>query len=260
MQKKAARIELINRETGIPIEECDVYTRSDLVACEDGTILSEKISEIDDRISSIENPYTKPCIITRDYNKHVIMDGGDYTITFDIYKGSLPVTDIILCNGASEKRLSDENIATINNTGSLVVDCDITPIDPGDYVINIYVVDDETSTAQTEKISFNYPSYCFLLDKEIEEITEDIVKNNDKIIIDCDLPYTFKINECNNKRIVFATPSELSYIKDLNGFDVTSCYHHNTCLIPCDDGTDRTYHIYYSEVLNLYNFEFKFII
>lgn len=262
--RKAARIECFDRDTGKPIEECDVFTRANLVSCDSGKTLSDELGDVDKRLSDLENPYNAPEVIRNDYNKYMMIDGGDYTVAFSIIKGTLPVNDIIIDNGITKKHLSEENISTLNNTGSLSVESDIHPTDSGIYKVTVTAIDDNTSSDDSITIVFDYPSYSFMLSPTIDDISSDIITENDPFIIESnsygDREYTMNISECINKRIVFASPYEISKIKDLNGFDVTSCFNKNTTVLKCSDGSSHIYHVYYSNILNLYDFKFKFII
>lgn len=262
--RKAARIEYFDRNTGKPIEECDVFTRSDLVSCNNGKTLSDELEDVDKRLLNLENPYKEPVITHNKYNKYMMIDGGDYTVEFTITKGTLPIEDVIIDINGTQKHISEENLSNLNNSGSLDVDCDIHPSDSGKYTIIVYAMDENDISSDQIAVFFDYPSYCFLLSSTISDISDDIITNNDPFIIesnsDENREYTMNVSQCNNKRVVFASPYEISKIKDLNGFDVTSCFNKDTTPIRCSDGTDRIYHIYYSNILNLYDFKFKFII
>lgn len=261
--RKAARIEYFDRETGTPIEECDVFTRADLVSCDNGKTLTDELNDVDERLSSLENPYKSPEVVHDDYKNHMMIDGGDYTVSFLVIKGTLPVNDVIVDNNGIQTHISEENISILNNTGSLSIDCDIHPTDSGNYRVIVYAIDDNGSYSDDITILFDYPSFSFLVSANINDITDDIITCNDPFIIKSDSEgnreYTMNISQCNNKRIAFASPYELSKIKDLNGFDVTSCFNKNTTVLKYADEL-HIYHIYYSNILNLHDFKFKFII
>ena len=262
--RKAARIEYFDRETGTPIEECDVFTRADLVSCDNGKTLSDELNDVDERLMNLENPYKAPEVVHDGYKKYMMIDGGDYTVSFLVIKGTLPVNDVIIDNNGIQTHLSEENLSILNNTGSIDIDCDIHPTDSGSYKVTIYAMDESISSNDTVTVIFDYPSYAFMLSPTINDIGDDIITENDPFIIESDSDgnreYTMNVSQCNNKRIVFASPYEISKIKDLNGFDVTSCFNKDTMVIRCSDESDHVYHVYYSNILNLYDFKFKFII
>lgn len=262
--RKAARIEYFDKDTGTPIEECDVFTRADLVSCDNGKTLSEELDSVDDRLNDLENPYKAPEVIHNDYKKHMMIDGGDYTVSFLIIKGSLPVDDIITDDNGIQKHVSEEDLSILNNSGSLEIDCDIHPTDSGEHKITVYAMDEDSCSTDDANIIFDYPCYSFMIDSDVNSITDDMITKNGPFIIESDYDgnreYIMSIPQCNNKRIGFACPYELSKIKDLNGFDVTSCFSNDTTVLKCADGSERAYHVYYSNTLNLYDFKFKFII
>lgn len=243
-----AQIELIDKVTGDVIEPVDILTRSDLVFCPDGETVNDKIEDISTKIDNLENPHKSPEIVVTPYEAVREIGSGDYTVTFTIYKGNLDVDMIIVTLNGHQSQISEENISVLNSTGSLAVDCVVNSADAEYNKIEVTVTDIEGyDDYVTEEVTFIYPSYCFTINADVEAITGDLVKSNSKII-DTD-PYFYTDHLKTKSRVVFATPYELSSIRDNNGFELLETFNTDIQIVTCTDGTEQPYHIYYSNIL-----------
>ena len=259
MANRKAQIELLDKVTGEVIEPVDVITRSDLVYCSDGETVSDKIDDINNKINNLENPHKSPEIVVTPYEPVREIGSGDYTVTFSIYKGNLDVDNIIVALNGHQSRISDENISTLNSTGSLAVDCVVNSADAEYNKIEVTVTDVEGyEDTVTEDVTFIYPSYCFPIEANVDEIIGDLVKSNNKIISGD--PYLYSDTFKTKSRVVFATPYELKSIKDINGFELLDTFNTDIQIITCTDGTDQPYHIYYSNILAPCSVKFIFSI
>lgn len=249
MANRKAQIELIDKVTGNVIESVDVITRSDLVYCPDGETVNDKIDDINERMNNLENPHTAPEILVSPYESVREIGSGDYAVTFNIYKGSLDVDMIIITLNNRQTQISDENISKLNSDGILAVDCVVNSSDSEYNKIEVSVTDiSGCEDTVTEEIMFVYPSYCFAIDELVDEITGDLVKSNPRII---STDPHMHIEDLHVKsRIVFATPYELSSIKDGNGFEMLNTFNTDIQILTCTDGTEQPYHIYYSNLLS----------
>lgn len=245
---RAAQIELLDKATGEVIESVDVKTRSDLVYCLDGETVDDKINQINEKIGNLENPHTAPEIVVTPYEPVREIGSGDYTITFSIYKGNLDVDMVIITINGHQSQISEENISVLNSTGVLAVDCIVNSSEAEYHKIEVTATDMEGyEDSVTEEVAFVYPSYCFTVDADIDAITGDLVKSNNRIISTD--PYMYTDNFKTKSRVVFATPYELSSIKDNNGFELLDTFNDDIQIITCTDGTNQPYHIYYSNAL-----------
>ena len=245
---RPAQIELIDKVTGDVIDSVDVYTRSDLVFCPDGETVNDKIEGINAKIDNLENPHKSPEIVVTPYEPVREIGSGDYTVTFTIYKGNLDVDMVIVTLNGHQTQISEKNISVLNSTGSLAVDCVVNSGDAEYNKIEVTVTDIEGyDDYVTEEVTFVHPFYCFTMNADIDAIIGDLVKSNTKIITTD--PYMYTDTLKTKSRIVFATPYELSSIKDNNGFELLDTFNTDIQIITCTDGTEQPYHIYYTNVL-----------
>ena len=248
MANKRAQIELIDKSTGQVIEPVDVITRSDLVYCKDGDTVDDKISDIDKRITELENPHIGPQVTVNEYQPIQEIGSGDYTVTFNFYRGNINIDRITISINDRPINVSESNINTLNITGSLSIDCVVNSDTFESNKIEATIVDlEDYEDSITENVTFVYPSYYFTIKDDINKITESMIKSSKKILTDTS--YTHTINLTDKCRVCYASFYELSSIKDANGFELIDALNHDIAIISCADGINQPYHLYYTNLL-----------
>lgn len=260
MEKKSAQIILIDKNTGKKIEEVDVNTRSDLVRYSDKETLSDKLNRIDNEINSLKNPYKSPVVSVDNYEVFHEIGTGNYSVTFNISKGTINVSDIMISDNGIERYLGESEIEKLNLSGSLSVNCTVDPITNKYHNIMITVMDELDNLAvEDAKVLFVYPSYWF--DIPIEEKQIDIEHRLSGKMVGIGDSITLTSGKfINNRRSIFMSPDEVTKITDQNGFDVTNIFCHKIHIIDCIDGTSQPYHVYISNGYNgaIHKFTFSF--
>lgn len=252
MSNKPAQIILIDKETGEKVEEVDARTRADLVKYDDNTTAMDKFNEIDNEINALKNPYKAPSVTVNEYNCSIEIGDGDYTVTFDIIKGTANVSDIILYDNEIEKRISEINIEALNLNGSIGISCTIDSSISTHHVIKLEVLDDQgESASDTAIVEFVYPVYYTDISGDQEEIDiEGLIASSTKIVAYSKMSTIISGKELKSRRLIFMSPDEITKIIDQHAFDVTNTFNHDIQLIHCKDGSMKAYHIYTSNILN----------
>lgn len=247
---KPAQIELIDPKTGEHIEPVDIRTRSDLVRHNEGTV-EEALNNIEDKVLELSMHANYKEMSIQGSWSHCYDMGSAHTIHYDITRGTLSIESIIVSINGQEQRVSEVNIATLNETGKLRLEIEVNSSIARDIHVNVDVYDVEGGWGNAnDKIKFRYPSYTTVIIGKTDTSMTDIVKSGKKLNYD-EFSACADAESINDEmyRMVVAVQADrtLESVK-LTGvpFNMINAMNKDRVFIECSDGTTQTYNVFYS--------------
>lgn len=259
MSLKKVQIQLMNEETGEPIEDVTPVTEADSVyyTNETPTVSAhggipagtsfENVS-VKKMLDDILYPYTKPTISLSASPGAAVREKGttldSIQLTANITKKSENISKV--------EFLKDSVVVGTVSSPKASGGSETYTYDEGvnaNCAFKARVTDAKNGTVDSNTLSYTfvYPLYIGYLDANASDPTETQIEAMEKRVVSkANQSYTYTVD---NKRMAIACPPgwTLSKIVDPNGFDITTSFATKTVSITGLDGTAQDYTVYVSE-------------
>lgn len=254
IKNKPAQINLIDPNTGEKREPVDVRTRSDLVRHGEGTV-EDAINNVEEKLLDVSRHVNYKCFDIQGSWTGVWEMGSAHNIHYEITKGSLDIESIIVSINDRKQPLSEKDITTLNETGKLTVNIEVSSSISKDVIVKVDVYDADGWGSVLDKIRFRYPIYTIATGSANEKLlTPEFIKSGKKHYDDNFHDYV-EVGSITDEmyRMVVAVPADRTLEKAtfLYPFNIINTMNKDRVFIDCADGTTQTYNVFYTNGLTV---------